>query len=181
MNVLTMKRWSPYVVGAGIGILSWITFGLMGKALGTSTTLVRWAGLLEAVFAKEHVTSNAYYAKYLVDKPAVDWQMMLVIGLAVGAAVSALLSRSYQPEHVPALWKWRFGESRTVRYLGAFFGGFLVLFGARLAGGCTSGHGISGGLQLSVGSWIFFASFFAAGLVTAFVLFGKEGRRHVQD
>ena len=181
MNVLKMKRWSPYAVGAGIGILSWITFGLMGKALGTSTTLVRWAGLIESLFAKEHVISNPYFAKYIVDKPALDWQMMLVVGLVLGAAISAFLSRSHESEHVPALWKWRFGESRGLRYFGAFVGGFLVLFGARMAGGCTSGHGISGGLQFSVSSWIFFASFFSAGLATAFVLFGKEGRRHVRD
>jgi uncharacterized membrane protein YedE/YeeE len=179
MNVIKLERWSPYVVGAGIGILSWITFGLMGKALGTSTTFVRWAGLIESIFDKERVTSNAYYAKYLVDKPAVDWQMMLVIGLFLGALISALLSRSFRVERVPALWKWRCGESRLLRYFGAFVGGFLVLFGARLAGGCTSGHGISGALQFSLSSWVFFASFFTAGIATAFIIFGKEGRRHV--
>ena len=54
-----------------------------------------------------------------------------------------------------------------------------MLFGARMAGGCTSGHGISGGLQLAVSSWAFFIAMFASGLVTAFVLFGKEGRNHV--
>ena len=98
-----------------------------------------------------------------------------------GLSESKRKRRSYRPEHVPAPWKWRFGESRALRYLGAFIGGFLVLCGARLAGGCTSGHGISGGPQFNVSSWIFFPSFFAAGIVTAFVLFGKEGRRHVQD
>ncbi len=178
-NIFTQPRWSPYVVGAGIGVLSWITFGLMGKALGTSTTLVRWMGLLESLVTPAHVKANAYYAKYLIDKPAVDWQMMLVIGLPLGALAAALLSRSYVKETVPKLWQWRFGPSRIVRYSAAFVGGFLLLFGARLAGGCTSGHGISGGLQLSVSSWIFFASFFAAAIATAFVLFGKEGRQHV--
>jgi len=179
MNWLKQSRWSPYIVGAGIGVLSWITFGLMGKALGTSTTLVRWSGLLESIVAKEHVVANEYYAKYLVDKPAVDWQMMLVVALPIGVLISALLSRSYQVEHVPDLWSRRFGPSRWKRYATAFLGGGLLLFGARLAGGCTSGHGISGGLQLGVGSWIFFAAFFAAGIATTFLLFGKEGRNHV--
>jgi uncharacterized protein len=172
-------RWSPYLIGAGIGVLSWITFAWMGKALGTSTTMVRWAGLIESLFAREHVVNNAYYQKYLIDKPAVDWQMLLVVGLPIGAAIGALLTRSFSVERVPDLWKWRFGPSRLMRYLGAFAGGFLLLFGARLAGGCTSGHGISGGLQLSVSSWIFFASFFAAALITAFAVYGKEGRNHV--
>ena len=173
------ERWSPYLVGAGIGVLSWVTFGLMGKALGASTTMVRWAGMLESLIAPEHVRSNAYYAKYIIDKPAIDWQMMLVIGLPLGALLSALLSKSYGDESVPELWKWRFGQRPLVRYAAAFLGGAIMLFGARLAGGCTSGHGISGSLQFSVSSWIFFASFFTAGIVSAFVLFGKEGRNHV--
>jgi hypothetical protein len=180
MNVLTKERWSPYLVGAGIGVLSWITFGLMGKALGASTTMVRWAGMIESLFGSANVSGNEYYAKYLIDKPAVDWQMMLVIALPIGALLAAVLGKSYRKETVPDLWKWRFGSSPFVRHAAAFLGGAVMLFGARLAGGCTSGHGISGGLQLGVGSWIFFASFFAAGTLTAFALFGREGRTHVQ-
>lgn len=65
------------------------------------------------------------------------------------------------------------------RYAAAFFGGVILIYGARMAGGCTSGHGISGGLQLAVSSWIFFIAMFASGVVTAFALFGKEGRKHV--
>ncbi len=178
-NFLQQERWSPYLVGAGIGVLSWVTFGLMDKTLGASTTMVRWSGLLESLIAPEHVRSNAYYAKYIIDKPAVDWQMLLVIGLPLGALLAAALSKSYCSESVPELWKWRFGQSPFVRYAAAFLGGAIMLFGARMAGGCTSGHGISGSLQFSVSSWIFFASFFTAGIVSAFALFGKEGRNHV--
>jgi uncharacterized protein len=181
LEALRQPRWSPYVVGAGLGVLSWITFGFMGKALGTSTTVVRWTGLLEALFDRAHVTENSYYAKYLVDEPALDWQMMLVIGLLIGACISARLGGSYCVERVPGLWRWRFGSNRVRRYAAAFIGGVLLLFGSRLAGGCTSGHGISGTLQLSVSSWIFFPAFFGAGIVTAFALFGREGRRHVRD
>jgi uncharacterized membrane protein YedE/YeeE len=46
-----------------------------------------------------------------------------------------------------------------------------MAFGARMAGGCTSGHGISGALQLSVGSWIALAGFFVGGIITAMLLF----------
>jgi uncharacterized membrane protein YedE/YeeE len=57
--------------------------------------------------------------------------------------------------------------------LGAVLGGVLVMYGARLAGGCTSGHGISGSLQLAVGSWTFFLVMFAAGAATALAIFRK--------
>ena len=182
MNVFTKPRWSPYVVGAGIGILSWITFGLMHKALGVSTTFVRVAGLIGSIWAPIGVKANAYYAKYLFDpkKPGIEWQMFLVIGLFLGALISSLLGKTYKAEHVPELWASRFGSGKARRYLGAFLGGVLVLVGARLAGGCTSGHGISGGMQYAVASWVFFVTFFLAGLGTAFALFGKEGRNHVK-
>ena len=182
-NPLVMPRWSPYVVGGGIGVLSWITFAWMGEALGTSTTMVRAAAGIEGVFSQNHVYETAYLAKYAgtadAPKALVEWQFALVILMIFGALAAAKLARSTFREHVPALWAWRFGPSRTARYLAAFVGGVIVLFGARLAGGCTSGHGISGGLQLAVSSWVFFIVMFAAGIGTAFILYGAEGRKHV--
>jgi uncharacterized membrane protein YedE/YeeE len=50
------------------------------------------------------------------------------------------------------------------------------MYGARLAGGCTSGHGISGSLQLAVSSWTFFLTMFASGVLTALVLFRSRTR-----
>jgi len=126
-----------------------------------------------------HLQDNAYYAKSINEKKHMfDWQFALVLMLPVGAALAAWLGRSFKTERVPALWAWRFGANKWTRYVAAFVGGAVLLFGARMAGGCTSGHGISGGLQLAVGSWVFFVAFFAAGLATAFTLYGKEGRSH---
>ena len=178
-NPFKLPRWSPYAVGVGIGVLSWCTFLFMGKALGTSTTMVQAAGALEATVAPEHVQQNAYFAKYLVGKPVFEWQFALVVMLAVGAFLAAHLGGQRRVEHVPALWAARFGPSRTKRYLGVFVGGALLLYGARLAGGCTSGHAISGGLQLAVSSWVFTAALFASGIGTAFALYRKGGTSHV--
>ncbi len=176
---LTKPAWSPYVVGVGIGVLSWITFGLMDKALGTSTTMVRAAGAIEGAVARDHVESNAYFAKYLVstaDKanPVVDWQFALVIMLIAGAFLARKLGGAPKPEAVPQTWAAAFGPSKARRYLGAFLGGVLLLFGARLAGGCTSGHGISGGLQLAVSSYLFMAAMFASGIAAAMLLLRRR-------
>jgi uncharacterized membrane protein YedE/YeeE len=73
---------------------------------------------------------------------------------------------------VPAVWRERFGPSVPKRMLGAFLGGLLAMFGARLADGCTSGNGISGSLQLAVGGWTFFMTLFAFGILTSLALFG---------
>lgn len=178
-NPLKMGRWSPYVAGAGIGVLSWVTFAFMGKALGTSTTLVNAAGVAECLVAAEHVKSNEYLAKQLVGRPAFNWQAALVVAMFLGGFAGNRLSGQRFVEHVPKLWAWRFGKSRLLRYSAAFLGGVIVAYGARMADGCTSGHGVSGGLQLAVSSWIFLGGMFAAGLATAFLMFGTGGRSHV--
>lgn len=182
-SILKQPRWSPYTVGAGIGVLSWITFATMGKALGTSTTLVRAAGAAERVLAPDHVDQTAYLTKYLgtvaEPKPIFEWQFALVLMLGLGAFLAARLAGSRFRETVPDLWRQRFGDSKALRYSVAFVGGAILLFGARLAGGCTSGHGISGGLQLAVSSWVFIAAMLVSGVATAFTLYGKEGKKHV--
>jgi uncharacterized protein len=183
-GLFARHRWNPYVVGAMIGVLSWVTFWGMGKALGVSTTMVRASGALAGAVVPGHVQSNAYYGKYFnpPKKTMFDWQFALVIGLVGGALIgSRLIGKGpREVERVPALWSARFGPSRAKRYTAAFIGGAVLLYGARLAGGCTSGHGISGGLQLAVSSWVFFIAMFAAGVATAFALFGMKGRDHVE-
>lgn len=67
---------------------------------------------------------------------------MLVLGLLVGAGLSAYLSGDHTREVVPELWNFRFGPSVPLRLTGGFLGGALMMIGARLAKGCTSGHGI---------------------------------------
>jgi hypothetical protein len=170
-----MRSWSPYVVGALVGVLSWFAFVTADKPLGTSTTFVRSVGLVEQALVPAHVASNAYFEKTGIK---VNWQMLLVVGIFAGAWLSGFLSGDREVERVPSLWKARFGPGVWKRYAFAFLGGALVLFGARLAGGCTSGHGISGSLQLAVSGWTFFLAVFAAGLATSLALFGKV-RAHV--
>ena len=181
---LAAKRWNPYAVGVGIGVLSWITFLTMNKSLGTSSSMVHAAGLVEGLVAPGHVTgaeANPYFLKEISAKtPMFDWQVFLVIGVGLGAFLSSRMSRDPVTECVPSLWTWRFGPSKAVRYAAAFGSGVLLLFGARMAGGCTSGHGISGGLQMAVSSWTFFLAMFASGVATAFGLFGTAGRQHVR-
>lgn len=173
-NLFKKDRWSPYLVGTLLGLLSWVTFLGMNKALGVSTTFVRLAGVAEATVAPEHVKNTSYFAKYLVGKPAFEWQFALVIALVFGAYLAAKLAGSTRKEYVPELWEKRFGPSRLKRNIGAFIGGFLLLFGARLAGGCTSGHGISGGLQLAVSSWVFMVALFGVGILAAFVIYSPN-------
>ena len=165
---LTELRWSPYVVGAGIGVLSWLTWLISGKPIGCSTTFSRAAAMLEHLLRGERALRRPYYENV---KPGVDWQMMLVLGIVIGAATSALLSGDAQGRWIPAQWASAFGSGMGPRVITACIGGIFLGFGARWAGGCTSGHGISGTMQLSVASWVSAIGFFVGGIAVAQLLF----------
>jgi uncharacterized membrane protein YedE/YeeE len=164
-------------VGALIGILSWFTFAVADKTIGVSTNFSQAVKLAEEAIAPDHAQANRYFSDYKIPGK-IGWEAMILVGILLGAYVSSRLSDDRQAERVPELWERRFGASPAKRYLFAFLGGVILMFGARLAGGCTSGHGISGSLQLAVSSWTFFLAMFASGLVTAFALYGKE-KSHV--
>jgi hypothetical protein len=180
-NPLTQKSWSPYVVGAGIGVLSWIAFATADHPIGVSTAFEYSAALAEQAAAPAAAGANPYFQKKAEEgrPPMIDWEWMLVVGLLLGAWASSRLSGDRAERTVPPLWNWRFGSSLGKRLAAAFAGGMLMMFGARLAQGCTSGHGISGVLQLALSSWIFVVLLFVAGVVTTFALYGKEARNHV--
>lgn len=165
----TASRWTPYLAGAGIGVLSWLAFAVADQPIGISTAVSQASGTAaEAVVGREAVVSNPYWAKTL---PRWDYGTLFLVGTFLGALASALIGRRFRVETVPEVWERQFGPSVPKRMLAAFFGGVLTLYGARMAGGCTSGHGISGSMQLALGSWTFLVTMFAAGIATAFVMF----------
>mgnify|MGYP000032165825 CR=1 FL=1 len=94
-----------------------------------------------------------------------------------GAGVSALLRGGVPRDErvMPKIWRVNFGDDPWKRYLTAFGAGFLVLYGARLAGGCTSGHMMSGLMQTAVSGYIFSAGVFDVGIPPAIVAFRREG------
>ena len=58
--------------------------------------------------------------------------------------------------------------SNRVRWLMAFIGGMLFLYGARMARGCTSGQALTGGATLSAGSWVIMFSIFGGAYALAY-------------
>ncbi|MDD3803914.1 MAG: YeeE/YedE thiosulfate transporter family protein [bacterium] len=158
---------NPYIAGAIIGLLSMASFFFSDKPIGCSTAYARVSGMAAKLFMKDKINKNLFFMKFPAE---VDWEVMLVIGVFIGAFLSFILSGESRVR-IPDIWSLRFGNSLLLRVIAAFAGGVIMGFGARLAGGCTSGHGISGTLQLSVSSWIAVIMFFAAGIVTAGLIF----------
>ncbi len=165
----TMVSWSPYIVGAAIGVLIWTTFLFSDRPLGASTAYANTAGMVESALSREKAGKMPYYRKF---PPGADWQWMLVIGVVTGAFLSAYLSGTFTLLIVPPLFAETFGTSIALRLAVALLGGVLMGLGARWAGGCTSGHGISGALQLSVASWVAVICFFAGGILVAGLIYG---------
>jgi uncharacterized membrane protein YedE/YeeE len=168
MNWFTEVQWSPYVVGAAIGVLSWFTWLVSNEPIGCSTSFSRIAGMIERLFRGKKVEKKLYYQEV---KPEVDWQVMLVMGIVIGALVSALLSGDFTWQWVPSVWGADIGNNTPIRLVVAFAGGILLGLGSRWADGCTSGHGISGTMQLAVSSWISAACFFIGGILIAQLVF----------
>ena len=165
-------RFNPYLVGAGIGVLSWVVFVVVAASIGITTAESQIAGGVAALtVGQEAVDANSYWAR---NPLRLDYGTLFLIGTVFGALASALLNRSFRFETVPSVWRERFGASPALRFAVAFVGGAIALFGARLANGCTSGNGISQGLQLAVVGWVFLAAMFASGVATAWLLFRKS-------
>jgi len=160
--------WSPYGVGAAIGVLSWLTFYFSDKPIGASSFYATLAGFIGKLVAKRHTESLAYFK---TNPPRIDWSLLFVTSIIVGGFIAAWTGGEIRNEWLHPMWVDRFGDSIALRGLIGFAGGVLMAFGARLAGGCTSGHGISGTLQLNVGSWLTAICMFTAGIATAMLLY----------
>lgn len=160
------------------------------KPIGVSTQFVIFDGIVWNLLDKDLVSedSGAKYGysstndyldksggKYAahVKKP-LNYGFIFVLSMFLGGFISNLTARKKVGESdkvSPAVWREKFGSSGSKRYIYAFIAGFLALFGARLAGGCTSGHMMSGIMQTSVSGYLFAAAAFATAIPVAIMFF----------
>ena len=167
--MLTRQAWSPYLAGVVIGLLQVPAFLLIETALGASSSYVTIGGMFTS-WIDPSILKIDYVARHVAATGKNWWWVTLVIGIAIGAFASMKLSGAKRAAISP-VWQRALGStSRAKRYAVAFIGGFVLLLGARIADGCTSGHGLSGMAQLSVGSTVAVAAMFAGGITTAMLL-----------
>lgn len=169
-------KWSWVKGGFLLGVWNLLVF-LSGNRLGTTTAYAQTTGYLTQFFS-DLIPISAWTAGTCGGDSAlrVGWQWLLVLGIFLGGFL-AKGSRRQSDRAVPEMWQERFGDRPRLRYLHAFIGGFLMLFGARMAGGCTSSHVISGMSQLAVSGLLFGGAVFAVGIPVAMLLYGKRGAK----
>jgi hypothetical protein len=170
-GLLSRKAWSPYVAGAGLGVIAAVSIALLGRPLGASgayQNLASYAG-------KELFPQNIFFSTIMPAR--VEWQAYVLAGVFLGAMAASMLSHDFRLRWMPEEgWRERFGPRPYVRWAILFFGAFLVELGAAIAGGCTSGLAISGGVVLSPGAFVFMAAMFAAGIPAALLVARRNKR-----
>lgn len=152
-------RWA--LLGAGFGLLGAVSIWLWAP-IGVSTTYPRLIGACLRTVTPGVAGSNPMLVQigsFLAP------ETFLVLGLFLGGLLASRLGRTRSEGPVHAAEK-----TPSSRVLNAFLGGFLIIFGARMAGGCTSGHIISGITQLAMSGLVFAAAVFATGILTAKIL-----------
>jgi uncharacterized membrane protein YedE/YeeE len=166
---------SPYLVGGALGLLNTFAFATASRGLGVTTAFEDAAALTARRVAPDAMQVNAYIAKR-EDTPKIDWESLLVVGVLAGSYLAARGTPSRAARAVPITWARRFGKSRAKRHAAAFVGGAIMMFGARMAKGCTSGHALTGTAQLALSSWVFSPIMFATAAAVARAIYGKEAR-----
>ena len=162
------KAWSPYAAGALIGLLQIPAFLLIETALGTSSSYVTVAAYIASLFDAS-IDKMDYLAKHMYGAKNL-WQVAMVIGITVGAFLSMRISGTRR-QPISPIWKRAVGiETLSGRAPMAFAGGFIMVLGARIADGCTTGHGISGMAQLAVGSTVAVAAMFVGAITIALLM-----------
>lgn len=165
-----IKRITWWQAAILMSLLLLFTFSIFGanRPIGASTYVPYFASVLFGL-DPEHYE----YAKH-VHNPG-SWEGLFLIGVLGGAFISSVfITKTFKFTVLPSLWKKRKNSSVVSRLIYSFFAGFAMIIGARLAGGCTSGHFMSGMTQLAISSMIFGGVVLGTLLITGRLFYKKD-------
>ena len=130
------------LIGLGVALL----FVSTGRLGGASTFFsAAWSWVTDLPFFQQASLRDSRL-----------WRLVYALGMVLGGVVYVALGL---PTEATQVQVWRF-----------VVGGLLIGFGARLGGGCTSGHGICGMASLSIGSMLMVVVFLSTAIVTALAM-----------
>jgi uncharacterized membrane protein YedE/YeeE len=161
------KNYNWLFAGIGLAILNCIAFlhVVFNKPIGASSTYPYLGNLFTDLFQNNSIA---------VEDKSGKWQLIFLAGAMLSGLVISLLRKDFKIKLIYSGWSKTQGKSSLKRILWAFIGGFIMLLGARMAGGCTSGHVISGGMQIAASSLLFGAFVFAGLLITGKYFYRKS-------
>ncbi len=182
-----------------LGIVFFIAIWFV-KPVGVSTQFSVLSGIVHSTINQDVITkdptresgyrsTNAYYDRHEGKlaksiKEPLNYDFVFVLGMPIGAYIMYRLNRKKQPSRMSDVGEvsgaCEAKQSFIRRYGPSFVGGFLILFGARMADGCTSGHMMSGMMQGAVSGYIFAGAVFIVAIPIAIVI-GKNAKRKAAD
>lgn len=161
------KKW--IVTGIGLAILNVILFyqGWQNRPLGASTSYPYVGDSIVGL------TQNDYFPTCTSSG---GWQIWFLLGALIAGFIYAVATKTFRVRLIQERWVEYKGNSKSKRIIWAIVGGAILIFGARMADGCTSGHIISGGMQFAVSSYVF-AIFTFIGFLGTGYLFYTRGKK----
>lgn len=173
INSFRQELWSPYIAGILLGIVGVLAVWLSDSLLGASGAFENLAGWIGKALAPQ--AFNVMYFNFIM--PAgITWGVILFVGIIFGGTLGALSSRTWKLRWNTddAQWKTIFGSGIWKRWLLVFLGAIILEYGAGIAGGCTSGLAISGGMLLAPAAFLFIAAMFMSGIVTTLLVYRRR-------
>jgi hypothetical protein len=176
LNYIRKETWSPYVAGILLGLTGILAVWLSNTLLGASGAFENLAGLIGKAIAPK-AFDNMYF-NYIMP-PGITFGVILLIGVFFGGMIGAATSKSLKwgkkdAANSDSQWKRIFGPQTWKRWVLGFLGAIVLEYGAGIAGGCTSGLAISGGMLLVPAAFLFIAGMFASGIATALIIYRRR-------
>lgn len=180
MEIDNSKEWHWFKGGILVSLLSVTTYFIFaaiaernypfGITAGFGYIAAKFGLLFDGL-------NNNPVIKRLSEKPDAFIEFFTLIGLILGGYLASKPSGTFSPENIPSAWEKYHGKSLMKRYFIVIIGSVCLGYGAALAGGCTTGNILQGWAHLSLGSITAGISFFAAGIVTAKIIYRKVGSK----
>jgi hypothetical protein len=179
ISFISQEQWSPYVSGILLGVIGLLAVLLANSLLGASgsfESLVGWVGkhLNLGIF------NNIYWGTaggraLPIMRPEITWSVILLVGTIFGGTLGALSSHTFKFRwNDDAQWKRIIGPQPWKRAIIGFCGAILLEYAAGIAGGCTSGLAISGGMTFTPAAFLFIGGMFVSGIITALIVYGRK-------
>jgi uncharacterized membrane protein YedE/YeeE len=156
-----LQPWPWWLGGLGIGVVTLLLLWVGNQRLGISTGLENLCALVlkAPYFQRDEITGSQ------------RWRLPFLGGLVLGGFLSAALSGGWAPFWALGIFDQQIGLGHAGKLAWMFGGGLLIGFGTRMAGGCTSGHGIFGIANLERASLESTIAFVAAGMLTSNLIY----------
>ncbi len=158
------SKWSFWISGLVIALIFNLALYLFDSPIGMSN------GYLPlSQYCVKVIDNGKIYAP-----PAIDWQTGFLLGIMLGAFITALLSGDWKFELYPPEMGKEFFPALGKSILKGVFGGFMVMLGLQIAGDSFFGQWAAA-MQLSAGAWLFLITFFVTGTILSIILSKRAG------